>query len=58
MKIIKRGKVKRTDYLLLDRKELNHPYTVVKHGMNCKVTELYQSTSLISASNFFDNLFR
>ncbi len=58
MKIIKRGKVNRTEYLLLDRPYLNEAYAVVKCGHDCKVTELYRSTSVISASAYFDNLFK
>lgn len=57
MKIIKEGKIKRTRYLLLERESLSKIYKVIKHASNCTVTELFRSTSLVSASRYFDNLF-
>lgn len=57
MKIIKDGSINCKKFELRDRPYLNGEYEVLEIGVVAD-TVLFSSTSLISASNFFDDLFK
>jgi hypothetical protein len=57
-KVIKSGKVKRTQYVLLDRPLGDDFYKVIKISQNGAKKYIYMSSSIVNASCYFDNLFK